>query len=93
MHILIFTTETLLKNQLKDFFTFQKYVTEFLDDEQETLRILKKKVFDIVFFEITDLIKIPLEILNQNDSSKIKTPIVFISKNKTPSLIVKLMKK
>lgn len=92
MHILIFTTETLLKNQLKDFFTFQKYVTEFLDDEQETLRILKKKVFDIVFFEITDLIKIPLEILNQNDSSKIKTPIVFISKNKTPSLIVKLMK-
>ena len=33
-----------------------------------------------------------LEILNQNDSLKIKTPIVFISKNTTPSFIVKLMK-
>jgi DNA-binding NtrC family response regulator len=92
MQILIFTTDKLLKNQLKDFFIFQKCETEFIDDEQEAFKLLKKKEFNTIFFEVSDFIKSPLEILNQNNSSKIKTPIVFISKNKTPSFIVKLMK-
>lgn len=92
MHILIFTTDTLLKKQLKDFFAFQNCETEYLDDEKETIRLFKKKEFDVIFFEVSDLIKSVLEISNQNNSSKIKTPIVFISKNKSPSFIVKLMK-
>ena len=92
MHILIFTTDTLLKKQLKDFFAFQNCETEYLDDEKETIRLFKKKEFDVIFFEVSDLIKSVLEISNQNNSSKIKTPIVFISKYKSPSFIVKLMK-